>query len=122
MLAPLWAESVAHVSRRARRMLHGGIKLRLVHPGAARTRARRSLMPLLPHFDFVEPVGALEDFARLAAVGRADDAVALHAIQNARGASVAEAQMTLQGGSGCLAHLQHEAHGVLVCRVLVLAG
>src|SRR5450756_2701916 len=45
-----------------------------------------SELTLLPHFDFMQPVGALEDFARLAAVRRTDDAVALHAIQNARGA------------------------------------
>ena len=45
----------------------------------------------LPDFYFVEPVGALQDFAGLAAVGRADDDVALHAIQDAGGAAVAQA-------------------------------
>src|ERR1017187_7823558 len=58
-------------------------------------QARRILMLLLPHFHFLQPVGALQDFARLAAVRRTDDAVALHAIQNARGAPVAQAQMAL---------------------------
>src|ERR1035437_1714224 len=81
-----------------------------------------SELTLLPHFDFMQPVGALEDFARLAAVRRTDDAVALHAIQNARGAPVAQAQMALQGRGRGLSHLQHQAHGVLVLRVLVLVG
>ena len=62
----------------------------------------------LPHFDFVQPVGALQHFARLAAVRRADDAVALHHIENARGAAVAQAQVPLQRGGGSLAHLQHQ--------------
>src|SRR5579862_4099607 len=38
-------------------------------------------------FYFPEPIRAFEDVAGLAAVGRADDAVALHHIENARGAA-----------------------------------
>src|SRR5215469_3143219 len=80
---------------------------------------------LLPHcvFDFAQPVGALEDFAGLRAVGSANDAIALHEIDEVRGASVPDAQAALQQGSGCLAILQHDADGILVeLVVLVLAG
>ena len=56
-------------------------------------------------FHFAQPVGPLQHFARLAAVGRPDDAVALHHVENARGAAVAQAQTPLQRGSRRLAHL-----------------
>lgn len=48
---------------------------------------------ILPHglFHFRDPVGALEDFARLGAIGGADDAVALHEINQVGGAPVADA-------------------------------
>src|ERR1039458_246723 len=76
----------------------------------------------LPYFYFTQPVRALEDFARLAAVGRADDAVALHHVQNARRPAVTQPQMALQGGGGSLAHLQYEAHGLFVHGVLRRVG
>jgi len=46
-----------------------------------------------PHgvFDFAEPVGALEDFAGFGAVGGANDAVALHQVDEVGGASVSDA-------------------------------
>jgi hypothetical protein len=47
---------------------------------------------LFHRFDFTQPVGALQDFAGLAAIGGADDAVALHAIQYSGGTAVAEAE------------------------------
>ena len=40
-------------------------------------------------FYFVQPVGALQDLSRLAAVGGADNAIALHHVENAGGAAVA---------------------------------
>src|ERR1017187_1151718 len=93
----VWAESVAQASRRANRIPYGGIRGGIAPCRGKRLphQARRIFMLLLPQFHFLQPVGALEDFARLAAVRRTDDAIALHAIQNARGAPVAQAQMAL---------------------------
>ena len=55
-----------------------------------------------------------EDGAGFAAIRRSDDARALHAVEQAGGAAVADAQTALQRGSRRLAHLQHDAHGVIV--------
>src|ERR1039457_5178894 len=75
--------------------------------------------PTLLDFHFPQPVRPFQHFSRLAAVGRADDAVALHHVQNARGPAVSQPQMALQGGGGSLAHLQHQAHGLFVHGVLL---
>ena len=57
--------------------------------GGSRNHARRpkatpqpELCPNqhLSHFHFLQPIGALQDFAGLAAIGRTDDAIALHHI------------------------------------------
>src|SRR6516225_9184624 len=69
-----------------------------------------------------QPVGALEHVSRLAAVRRPDDSVTLHHIEDARGAAVAQSQMTLQRGSGRLAHLQDQPHGLFVQGILLFAG
>ncbi len=47
--------------------------------------------------DFLQPVRTLQDLARLATVGRADDAFVLHHVQNPRRAAVAQAEAALQG-------------------------
>src|ERR1700722_18398951 len=64
--------------------------------------------------DFFEPIRALQHVARTAAVGRADDPVALHHVENARRAPIAQAQAPLQRGRRGLAHVAHHAHGILI--------
>jgi len=49
-------------------------------------------------FHFCDPVGTLQDFARLWAVGSANDAVVLHEIDEVRGAAIADAQAALEQG------------------------
>ena len=46
--------------------------------------------------------------------GRRHDALALHALDHARGAVVADAQPPLQPGDRRLAVLGHQAHGLVV--------
>ena len=53
----------------------------------AGTRARHELAQLL--FHFFQPIRTLQNFARLAAVRRSDDAFVLHHVENARRAAVA---------------------------------
>ncbi len=65
------------------------------HKAAARAAPHPQRLPQAA-FDFLEPVGAFEDFAGFAAVGRADDAVAVHHVEDAGGAAVAEAEAALQ--------------------------
>src|SRR5260370_25807137 len=126
----VWANSVAHTSRRRANRIplwwHSGTDHRLAW-SVNLTKARRLTddkrrSSVLPHLHFVQPVGALQDFGRLAAVRRTDDTVALHAIQNARRTPVAQAKMPLQGRRRSLSHLEHETHGVFVLRVLLLVG
>src|SRR5260370_12071860 len=64
--------------------------------------------------ELFHPVAVLEDFARLGAVGRTDNAVLLHQVDQARGAPVSDAQAALQRGSGCAARVTDHANGVLV--------
>src|SRR6185437_1785584 len=64
--------------------------------------------------DLAHPVAFLENFARLGAVGRADDAVLLHEIDQARGTAIADAQAALQCGSRGAAHLANHADSVLI--------
>ena len=45
--------------------------------------------------DLVEPVRRLEDLARLRSVGRTDDAIALHHVDQVSGAAIADAQPPL---------------------------
>ena len=47
-------------------------------------------------FNFAEPIRALENFTRLGTVGGANDAVALHQIDEMSGATIADAQTPLQ--------------------------
>jgi hypothetical protein len=49
--------------------------------------------------DFAQPFGAFEDFPRLAAVGRPDDAVTVHHVEDTRRPAVSKAQPALQSGS-----------------------
>lgn len=74
---------------------------------------------VLPVLHLGNPVGRLEDLARLGAIRRADDAVALHQVDEVGSASVANAQAALQQGSGCLAELQHQSHRVVKERIVV---
>src|SRR6516225_2698271 len=69
---------------------------------------------------FSMPVGALEHLARFAPVGRADDAVALHHVEDTRRAAVAQTEVALQCRGRRFAHLQHEAQGVFVRWVLLV--
>jgi hypothetical protein len=59
-----------------------------------------------------------EHFPRLAAIRRADDAVLVHHIQNARGATLAQTQPALQYGCRCLIHVEEHAKRFLVHRIL----
>ena len=63
---------------------------------------------------FINPFGTFEHFARLGAVGGTDDAVAFHKVDEVGGASVADAQASLQQGSGGFAEVKHETHGIFV--------
>src|SRR5215472_6342685 len=69
----------------------------------------------LPHrvFVFAQPVWPLEDLAGLGAIGCTDNSVALHQVDEVRGAAIPDAQSALQQGSGSLAVLQHDAHCIL---------
>src|SRR5581483_2710641 len=69
-------------------------------------------------FDFRDPVGALEQFARLGAIGSAHDAVLLHEVNQVSRATVAYAQTALQQGSGGFAELDHQAHGIFEERIV----
>src|SRR5229473_5725428 len=64
--------------------------------------------------EFLHPVPVFQDFARLGAVRRADDAVFLHQIDEARGAAITDAQPPLQRGSGSPACVANHADRVLV--------
>src|SRR5450432_4259834 len=69
--------------------------------------------PALPYFHFLQPVRAPQHLAGLAAIGRPDNPVALHHVQYSGRAAVAQPQVPLQSGCRCLAHLQHQADGLL---------
>src|SRR5450432_3723462 len=69
--------------------------------------------PALPYFHFLQPVRPPQHLAGLAAIGRPDNAVALHHVQYPGRAAVAQPQVPLQSGCRCLAHLQHQADGLL---------
>ncbi len=89
--AILWwgtGKNVAYLGARC-----GGIwrcESRVAHDGASDYVSAQGL------FDFVNPVGAFEDFAGLGSVGGADDSVALHEIDEMSGTSVTDTQATLQ--------------------------
>src|ERR1035441_3897257 len=79
---------------------------------------------VLPHrlFDFRDPVGALQHFAGFGTVGGAYYAVALHEVDEVGGASVAYAQTALQERCGGFAELDHQAHGVVEQRIVLVGG
>src|SRR5262245_5358244 len=52
-----------------------------------------------------------EDYPRLCTVRRADDAIALHRVQQTSGATVADTQATLQYGGRGLAHFDDNLYG-----------
>src|ERR1700732_90290 len=60
------------------------------------------------------PLGSLQDFARLGTVRRAHDAVAFHQINQVSSAAVADPQAALQQGSGRFAELYDQAYCVVV--------
>src|SRR4051794_34586864 len=74
--------------------------------------------------EFAHPVSCFEEFAWLGAVRRADYAVFLHDVDEARGASVTDAQAALQRGSGGAAHLANDPNRVLIQGVVdwIFAG
>ncbi len=55
-----------------------------------------------------------EHFAGFGAVGRAHETVALHALDHARGAVVADAHLTLEHRDADLPHLRHDRHRLAV--------
>src|SRR5216117_2982755 len=61
-----------------------------------------------------------QDLARLAAVGRADDAVLLHHVDQPRRPRVAQLQAALDVGHGNLSHLDGQAYCLVVGRIDVL--
>src|SRR5271166_3498058 len=83
---------------------------------------RASLPSSLPHrvFDFAQPVGPFQHFARFWPIRRAHDSVALHQIDEVSCASVADAQASLKQGSGCLPIFEHDSHGVLKKLVMLI--
>src|SRR5947209_1290236 len=79
--------------------------------------AKRCVMTpfLLRRFvEFFHPVAILEDFARLGAVGRADNAILFHQIDQARGTAITDAQAALQSRSRSASGIAHHADGILV--------
>src|SRR5207248_1581246 len=60
---------------------------------------------LLHRIHFPQPIRPLQHFPRLAAIGWTDNPVLVHHVQNPRGATVAQAQTSLQRRSRRLAHL-----------------
>src|SRR5205814_2889498 len=58
--------------------------------------------------------GADEDLAGFGAVGRADDAVALHPLDHPGGAVVADAQLALEERDGDEAHVGERGDGLVV--------
>jgi hypothetical protein len=46
--------------------------------------------------EFLHPIAFLQDLARFCAVGRADNAVLLHQVNQARGAAIANSQAALK--------------------------
>src|SRR5581483_6840410 len=85
---------------------------------AAAAKSKNIRSSVLRALDLSQPIGTLQHVTRLAAVGWPDDAFALHHVQDACRAAVAQAQPPLQRGSGRLAHLQHHAYRVLIHGIL----
>ena len=72
-------------------------------------------MPLTQRFfHFIEPVWFFQDFARLGSVGCSHDTVGFHKVNKVGGASVANAEASLQQGSGSFAELDDQPHGIMV--------
>src|ERR1039458_5698350 len=65
----------------------------------------------------VQPVRTAEDITRARPVGRADDGITLHLVEDAGGAAVAQAQIALEDRSRSFAHLADHAHGVAIQRI-----
>src|SRR3981189_2970606 len=64
--------------------------------------------------EFLHPAAVFQDLAGLGAVRRADDAVLLHEVDEARGAPVANSQAALQCGGRGPARIADHANRVLV--------
>ena len=75
---------------------HFGMLLRKYHCRRHAVGGIRRRSPLDQGAAFIQPVGAFQNFARAAAIGRPDDTVALHHVENARRAAIAETQPALQ--------------------------
>src|SRR5437899_3005578 len=75
----------------------------------------------LPHrlFYFRNPVWPFQHLARLRPVGRSNNAIALHQIDEMSGAPVADAQPPLQQGSGSFPELHHQPNRVVEERIVV---
>ena len=61
----------------------------------------------------MEPAGGFEEFAGAGAVGGADEAVALHEVDQMGGAAVADAETSLEERGGGFAELEDQADGVV---------
>ena len=66
----------------------------------------------------MQPAGSLQQFAGAGAVGGANQAVALHQVDQMGGAAVADAQPPLQQRRGSLAELEDQRYGVVEERVV----
>src|ERR1700738_4122679 len=64
--------------------------------------------------EFLHPAAVFQDLARLGTIGRADDAVLLHKVDQACGPPVANSQAALQRGSGSASRVADHAERVLV--------
>src|SRR5580704_9082614 len=83
-----------------------------------RARSRRALAAV--RLELANPIFAFQDFARLRAVGGADDAVFFHHVDQSRRAAVPDAQTALQSGSGSAAHFTAHFDGFLIESVVDL--
>src|SRR5437764_10555345 len=61
-------------------------------------------------FHFAQPVGALQNFAGLRAIGGTDDPVLLHQINQVCGAAITDTETPLEQGSGSLSKFQDELY------------
>src|SRR5579862_6373676 len=90
--------------------------------GGYRRRISERLCDVLAHrlFNFRDPVRTLQQFARFWTIGRADDAVLFHQVDQMSRAAVSDAQAALQKGSRGFAEFNHQTHGVIEEGIVVV--
>ena len=61
----------------------------------------------------MEPAGGFEQLAGAWAIGWANQAIALHQVNQMGSTAIPDAQPALEQGSGCLAEFEDQAHSVI---------